>query len=339
MSSSLALTPLEQALHDAAVRATLAPSIHNTQPWRFVVYPDRLDVYADRRRRVEVVDPTGRQLILSCGAAVFGARAALARARLEAVTSLLPDAADPDLLASITVVTTSEGAQLGMDADARRLDGAADYRHTNRRRFGTQAVPEAVLDTLAFAAEVEGAQLHLLRDLDERVIVATLSQRAGALQVADPAYVEELLAWTSDDRARGDGVPPGAIPLASGQSHDDVPIRDFDIHGDGGLPTETRSSLNQTMVVLCTAGDNRRSWLSAGQALGRVLLELTSAGFVAGIMSQVVEEPATRDILRRELRLAGHPQLLIRIGVAEPTPQTPRLPAADVISTGARGRT
>ncbi|MEO8888453.1 MAG: nitroreductase, partial [Jatrophihabitantaceae bacterium] len=60
-------TSLEAGLHRAVARATLAPSIHNTQPWRFVVRPDRLDVYRDRQRGVSVVDPNGRQLVISCG--------------------------------------------------------------------------------------------------------------------------------------------------------------------------------------------------------------------------------------------------------------------------------
>jgi hypothetical protein len=304
MPSSLARTTVEQTLCDAAARATLAPSVHNTQPWRFVVHPDRLDVYADRSRRVPVVDPTGRQLILSCGAAIFGARMALAAARLDAVTTVLPDRGDASLLASVRVL----GPTPCPDDVALRLDTAADLRHSNRRHFAADPVSDAELDRLVAAAKVEGAWLHLLRDLDDRAALATLCQRADSLQRADPAYLEELRAWTSDDPERTDGVPAVA---------------------------DTPASLNQTMVVLCTAGDMVADWLSAGQALGRVLLELTSAGLVAGIMSQAVEEPATRDILRRELRLAGHPQLLIRIGVADRTRATPRRPIADVITIDA----
>ncbi|MCW2522121.1 MAG: hypothetical protein JWO63_456, partial [Frankiales bacterium] len=117
---------LEPALRHAAARATLAPSIHNTQPWRWVVSPDRLDLYADSTRSVPAVDPTGRQLAISCGAALFGARVALAAVRLDASTILLPDPGDPELLASITV-THSEAP---IDQVARRLDAAAPSRHS-----------------------------------------------------------------------------------------------------------------------------------------------------------------------------------------------------------------
>lgn len=331
MPSSLAADAVQQALYQAAARATLAPSIHNTQPWRFVVRPARLDVCADPRRRAPVVDPVGRQLTISCGAALFGVRAALAAAQLATLTTLLPDPGEPDLLAAITVGAGADAA--GADADARRLDAAAEARHSNRRQFGADPVPDDLVDTLTRAAEAEGAWLHPVRDLPDRVAVAMLSQRADALQNADQGYRAELRAWTTDDPDRRDGVPAAAVPHTTGAAHDDIPIRDFDTHGDGALPADTRSRLTQTLLVLGTGGDGRRDWLAAGQALGRVLLELTSAGFVASILSQVAEEPSTRQQLRQELRLTGQLHLLLRVGVAEPTAPTPRRPLTDVITT------
>jgi hypothetical protein len=330
---SAVLTPdaVEQALRAAAARATLAPSIHNTQPWRFVIDsfgPARLDLYADPSRRTPAIDPTGRQLAISCGAALFGARAALAAAGLDAVTTLLPKLSEPDLLASITIA----GRAHPVDDAARRLDGAAGARHSNRRRFSPGLIPDGVVDPITHAAELEGAWLHQVRDLDDRVAVAMLTQRAEALQEADPAYRAELRSWTSDAPGRTDGIPSSAIPHVTGAAHDDVPIRDFDTRGAGQLPVETESSLDQTLLILGTAGDSRRDWLIAGQALGRALLELTSAGYVASIFSQVAEIPATREQLRHDLRLTGQPHLLLRAGVAATTPATPRRPLADVIT-------
>ena len=319
---------LAQALYRAAARATLAPSIHNTQPWRFVVSDGRLELFADRRYAVPVIDPSGRQLAISCGAALFGARVALASAGLDAVTTLLPDPAQPDLLASITVV----GEPGPADDSARRLDEAADDRHSNRRRFGPALVPDVVLEAITRAAQVEGAVLAPVRGLDDRVVVAILTQHAATTQSGDPAYRDELRAWISDDLSRRDGVPVASIPDGTRAAHDDVPIRDFDTEGEGELPAETDSRLGQTMLVLSTPGDTPRDWLLAGQALGRVLLELTDVGLKASILSQVTEVPGTRQRLRRELRLSGNVQLLLRAGYAKATPVTPRRPLADVIN-------
>ncbi len=321
-------TEIERALRYAAVRATLAPSIHNAQPWRFVVHPRGLDLYAARSRSTPVIDPTGRQLAIGCGAALFGARAAVAAAQLDAVTVLLPDPAQPDLLASITVI----GAAQRLDEAAVRLDAVAQDRHSNRRQFAAEPVAEAVLDVLTHAAQIEGAWLQPIRGETDRAAVAVISQHADALQNADPAYRAELREWTTIDPDRRDGVPAAAVPHVTGASRDDVPIRDFDTQGAGGLPGDTHSGADQTLVVLGTGGDGLRDWLLAGQALGRVLLELTDAGLVSSILSQVVENPGTRQQLRSDLRLSGHPQLLLRIGTAEPTPQTPRLPLSDVVA-------
>ena len=85
------------------VRATLAPSVHNTQPWRFVLRPGVLDVYADRSRQLLVLDPTGRQLHLSIGCAAFNARVSLAASGTSPAVRRLPDPAQPMLLASIDV--------------------------------------------------------------------------------------------------------------------------------------------------------------------------------------------------------------------------------------------
>lgn len=329
MTTALSPGTVEQALHLGATRATLAPSIHNTQPWRFVVRPGRLDVYADQTRRAPVIDPTGRQLAMSCGAALFGVRVALAGARLDVVTTMLPEAGEPDLLATITVI----GPTPTPDQDARRLDDAADRRHSNRRRFSPDPLPDTVTAAVIHAAEIEGAWLHPVAELDARVSLAVLSQRADATQRADPAYRAELRVWTSHDPGRHDGVPASAVPHSSGAAHDDIPIRDFDTDCVGVLPAETRSSLNQTMFVLGTSGDDLRNWLIAGQALGRVLLELTSAGFAASLLSQVVEVPGTREQLRKHLRLAGQPHMLLRAGVAALTQPTVRRPLHDVIAT------
>lgn len=328
MASTL-IPDIALSLRRAAERATLAPSIHNSQPWQFALAPNRLDLRADSKRRLSVIDPTGRQSAISCGAALFGARVALAAAGLETATELLPDAADPDLLATVTVLGPSAEAA----EHAARLDAAADSRHSNRRHFTSDEVPDAVIEMLREAAAVEGAWLQPVISLDDRVAVASYSQHADAMQNADRAYRAELRAWTTSDPDRLDGVPISVIPQATGAAHDDVPIRDFDTQSAGQLPEETRSSLNQTMLVLGTSGDRLRDWLVAGQALGRVLLELTDAGFVATIFSQFAEVPGTRHGLRQDLRLGGEPHLLLRVGRAESTPPTPRRQLHDVINT------
>lgn len=59
--------------------AILAPSGHNTQPWRFRIEDDWVDLIADRERRLPVVDPHDRELMNSCGATLTLLRTAMRR--------------------------------------------------------------------------------------------------------------------------------------------------------------------------------------------------------------------------------------------------------------------
>ena len=107
--------------------ASRAPSVHNTQPWRFSVTVHAIELYADPARKVHQ-DAIGRQMLISCGAALFGLRLAVRElGRVPAVT-LLPDPARPALLARVT---------LGLEAPAteleRRMLAALPHRHTHRR--------------------------------------------------------------------------------------------------------------------------------------------------------------------------------------------------------------
>jgi len=326
MTATTQLT-VAQALRRAAARATLAPSIHNSQPWRFILTNGVLELHADRSRQLHVLDPASRQMLISCGCALFNARVALAAAGYPVVVHRLPIATQPGLLARLSVDSPDQPPASCLAG----LDPVIELRHTNRRRFADEPVPAALVDDLITAAAAEGAGLLPITDEAKLVTTAVLAQRAAAIEDADPAYRAELRAWTTSEPGRVDGVPSIAVPRSGGQSYDDIPIRDFDIQGTGELPADTHSSIDQCLLLLWTAGDNPLAWLQAGEALQRVLLELTRQGFVAGIMSQVAEVPAVRAMLRRELDLTGEPHLLLRVGRAPVTPATRRRRLVEVL--------
>lgn len=327
MTTSLASSRRVTALRRAAVRATYAPSVHNTQPWRLHISGDELRIYADRSRHLAALDPTSRQLIISVGCAVTNARVSLAAQGYDIEVARFPDKADPDLLAVLRIV----GDDGRPDPVLAGLDSVVEVRQTNRRRFADDPVPEVVLDDLETAATAEDSQLIIVRDPDQRRAVAALSQHADDIENLNPAYRAELRAWTSDDPDRRDGVPSVAVPHVTGDSGDEVPIRDFDTHGAGVLPPGTRSSRNQCLVLVCTTGDGTRDWLRAGEALERILLEITRHGFMASPLTQVTEVPAARADLRRELQLRGYPHVLLRIGRAPLTPRSRRRRLVDVL--------
>jgi nitroreductase len=315
-----------RALRQAVRAAVLAPSVHNTQPWRFVLRPGQLDVYADRARRLPVLDPTGRQMYLSIGCAAFNARVSIASQRLGLRVARCPDAEHAELVTRL-VVDPGEPWDEGIAG----LEPVIELRQTNRRRFTTDPVPQDLVTTLQQAAAAEHAVLEAITDPDHRAALARLSQRADELQLTNAAYRAELRAWTTDDPNRLDGVRSAVVPHVDGSAQDDLPLRDFDTHGKGWLPPDTRSSLDQCLLVLGTESDGPRSWLRGGEALERVWLEITRAGFAASLFTQVIEVPALRVELRRELSLGIQPHVVLRVGRAPVTPSTLRRHLADVL--------
>jgi nitroreductase len=319
-------TSRRAALRFAVAKAILAPSVHNTQPWRFALRGNRLDVIVDPRRRLTVLDPSGRQMYLSTGCALFNARVALAAAGCPVRLTRWPDADQPGLVARLEF----DGDQ-PIDPALAALGPAVERRQTNRRRFEGEPVPPDVVEAWTRAAAVEGAVLHPVLRAEDRQALARLSQRADAEQITDPAYRAELRAWTSADAQRLDGVPARVVAHVDGTSGDEIPLRDFDSQGAGWLPADTHSSAQHCLLVLGTTGDDPAAWVRAGEALERVWLEITSAGYVASVFTQIIESPSLRVALSHELRLGLRPHIVLRVGRAPLTPASPRRHLADVL--------
>jgi hypothetical protein len=318
-----------RALRRAAVRATLAPSVHNTQPWRLTLGQGRLDIGADWDRQLRVLDPRGRQMLISCGCALFNARVALAAAGYRVQVQRFPADAGPDGVARLRLL-----GKATREVAIGRLDPAIDRRRTNRRRFADEAVPSHVVDRLVEAANAEGAVLMPITRAEDRETVARLNRRADQVEVEDPAYRAEIRAWTSDDPRRLDGVQASAVPYAGvgARSTEAVPIRVFDTNGTGWLPEDTGSGTDQCLLLLGTTQDGPPGWLSVGEALEHVLLEIADLGYAASPLTQLIEVTETHELLREHLRLAMHPSVLLRVGLAPETLPTRRRRLVDVLN-------
>ena len=305
-----------RAMRTIAQAARLAPSVHNSQPWHFEIGPGSFDLHIDRTRQLHALDPTGRQLMISVGCALFNARVAAAALGQPMQVERMPFGADANPVARLRRL--DDPAML-VASDLATLEPLIQVRSTNRRRFADDPIPDDIIESLISAAQAEGARLIRVIDENDRLTIARLSQRADAMQYSDGAYRAEIRAWTTDDPNRMDGVPARAVPHCDAGSGDEIPIRDFDSTGAGWLPTDTQSHHNQCLLLLGTDGDQPAQWLRAGEALEHVWLEIARHGFVMSPLTQVVEVPAIRAELRSELRTTMYPHILMRVGRAAPT--------------------
>ena len=281
---------------DAAV---LAPSTHNTQPWLFRCTPAGIELHADPDRALPVTDPDRRELLLSCGAALFNLRTAIHALGTDATTTLLPRRTEPGVLAVVKPFAARQP-----DPRLVRLALAIPHRHTNRAPFPAVVLPPSVEADLRRAAESEQAWLPRLgpRQLHD---LRGLVRESHHVQIADPAFLAERRHWTGQDR----DVTPTDVEGVLRTDGVDEPL----------------------VVVIGSFGDERADRLRAGQAMQRVLLTATAAGLAASFVPQPVEVAPVRAELRRLLGGGLWPQMVLRFGVAVPTPKTARRPLADVV--------
>jgi nitroreductase len=305
--------------------ATQAPSVHNTQPWRWRASSSSLELLADRSRLLSMTDPDGRNLTISCGAALHHAQTAATALGWAVSVTRLPDPAAPDLLAHLDLSPATAAAH------GRELLDAVEQRCTDRRRFTSWPVPDERLAHLAGLASAWGTTARALTDATERFHAERLMVQAAAQQARDRAAVVERDQWV--DRGAVDGIPRAALTgsgvVAGAFAHrfETDPVRGLEgqdvQQGDG-------------LVLLVGGHDDPASWLVAGEGLSAMWLAATVEGLSIVPLSQVIEVEQTREALRRDvLRDLGHPLLLVRvgwqaIGRSELT-RTPRRPLDDVL--------
>ena len=319
-TSSRALgCPPQEVITELLRAATLAPSMHNTQPWRFAVRRDsqEIDLYADPARTLRHSDPHGRAVHIACGAALFNLRLAVMMAGREPVVRLLPDPGEPLLLATVRL----GGPYVPGEAD-RELHAAIAVRHTNRRPFSSRPVPPGILADLVAAASLEGAVLHFPGEEETQRLLHLAAEVERDL-LADPGYRAELAQWAGGERDR-EGIPASAIgPRDPGGR---TPVRDF----RAGPVDYAWFEENPQLAVLSTGTGTRTDWLRAGQALERVLLTATARGIAASPLTQALETADAWQV-RDPRSPAERPQMILRLGYGLPVPASPRRPVSEVL--------
>lgn len=309
---------MTEAVSAATVRAALAracraPSLHNSQPWRWRWDGTRVMLFADRERLLPSADAFNRQGILGCGVMLHHAAVAFAATGLPPRIAHFPDPADRSHLASLSFPEARAATEGELS-----LAAAMDRRYTDR---APMAPVEHWSDIAQVLAAVCGDRDITLRVLDEglRPELDRISWTAAALRRRDPRYQTEARWWIGG-APPGSGVPAAALPAR--EDSDRVAVnREFPA-GTADHGSEERDAAH--LLLLATAGDSPEALLACGEALSAVLLECTDHDVSTCVLTHLTELPATRARVA-ELTGAAHPQLLVRAGVAT-APRPPRTP-------------
>lgn len=322
----MAETPDTEVLRRAVGLACRAPSVHNSQPWRWVVGDGVAHLYLDRRRMVPGTDRSGRQALVSCGAVLDHFRVAMLAAGWRSLVERFPSPGEPDRLASIEFHRVDHITRAQRDQAQAILQ-----RRTDRLPLGQPTYWNFFEPTLHALVAEHPVRLDVLSD-DVRPLLAKASHLSGLLRRDDTSYLAELDWWTSPF-ALTEGVPPSA--LASETEHRRVDVgREFPARGHGNRRPEVSADWSKILVV-SSQQDTREGALRCGEALSTVLLECTVAFLATCTLTHLIELDESRELVRSLLGEQSHPQLLIRAGIAPrmetlPAP-TPRRPLDDVL--------
>lgn len=310
--------------------AILAPSSHNSQPWRFRIDGACVELRADPARRLAVADPQGRELVISCGAAGYALRVAMRHFGYTGESESLPDPDQPELLARIWL----GGPRPPSDED-HRLFEALPQRRTHRGGFSESPLPEGLRERLAVAAAEEGATL-IWRDGRGREELAELVASATLRLARSRAYRRELAGWVHGDAGmRRDGIPPEVFGFEGLLSYFGPLLLAHVNWGRQQAPRDQQAALTApALAVLASAGDDTADWLACGEALQRLLLLAAAEGVQAGYLNAPVQVPELRQRLQRDLGRGPIPQMVLRLGKAPPMGRgTPRRPVAEVVES------
>ncbi|MGL6234201.1 MAG: Acg family FMN-binding oxidoreductase [Segniliparus sp.] len=319
--------PDEHTVTTAVSLAARAPSVHNTQPWLWRAGRESVRLDADPARRLVEADPDGRDLLLSCGAALHHCQVAFAALGWSSETRRLPNPAKPDHLATITLHRHQPtSVEVGLSA-------AISARRSDRRAYSPEPVDAFLLESLARRAAAHGAVLQVADEAGcGELVAATL--RAAQRHLNDPSYRCELARWSGKHFA-DEGVPaantPPVTPGAGG-----IPGRRFSNPWLWGASPQGAEKAGGELLTLSTTEDDRSAQLRAGEAMSAVLLEAASSGLAACPLSEALELRDTRDQIRERVTGGLHPQIVLRLGWPlkglPPLIETYRRPAHDILA-------
>lgn len=308
--------------------AILAPSTHNSQPWRFRVRSDlAIEVWSDSSRMLERIDFDRRQLFMSCGAALANLRVAMRRFGNSDLVEYLPAPQRPDWLATLYL-----GPEHTVSERDRQLCAAIPLRRTNYKPYVARAVSEAIAEQILAAVSQSGCWMVQL-GWAEKLAVADAVARADRHQLADPRFRAELAEWLAPRGSRrADGVPmerkdvPTTLPLAA-----PMIVRHVDFGERAAERDGERATSSPMLTVLGTEEDSPLAWLLAGESMQEALLTATHLGLSASFLNQAIEEPGLRARVAKLTGHSGFPQLIMRWGYGPSIAPTPRRPLPDVM--------
>ena len=306
--------------------AVLAPSGPNTQPWKFSIRDQEISLIADFSRSMPSLDPSDRTLYISHGCVLANLLLAAEHFGFAYDVKCLPDGISGERTAAV---------QLSRKAANRKLPdlfGEITRRHTNRKSFETRAIEGEKLQKLKDCVNRDGFRLDILTSDEDKVGMAELLARAQKMQLGNKAFRKELASWIRPNNSDAkDGLPGYSFGYSDFESFfGSFIFGAFDMSSSRARVETANMKTSPAVAVLSTESDDKLTWIKTGVIFEILFLMATQMEVRFDLFSQPTALPELRQEMAQILN-AKYPQILIRMGYAEPSKHTPRRPAEEVL--------
>ncbi len=319
---------------DLIYYATLAPSGHNTQPWKFSVNNNVVRIYPDFDRILPVVDGDNHALYISLGCALENL---VISAKQEGLASRVDYFPEDETKECLRMTLTDENTQ-----KEKELFEAIPERQSNRSMYDEQKIPPAEIEKLLQAKEYDTVYIKTFdtngKDIEP---IIELVREACKIQFNDRQFVEELISWIrftkKEIRTKKDGLTAEVmgfpyIPRWLGH----IILKTFIKPESEAEKTEKQIRSSSYLFLFVCKRNDKRHWVDIGRSFQRIVLKATSLGISHSHLNMPCEVESVRKKLSNHLGLnpEEQPLLLIRLGYAAGVPRSPRRTLSDVLING-----
>ncbi|MGY2895711.1 Acg family FMN-binding oxidoreductase [Deinococcus sp. UYEF24] len=305
--------------------ATLAPSSHNTQPWKFSLGQNVIEIHPDRGRQLFVLDPQGRELWISLGCAL---------------ENLLIAAHAAGYATEVTYPGANEFISVRLSTDkpqSTSLLAAIVLRQNTRSEYDGLPIATATLRQLQAVRLEPGVSVRFVLESSELKTVLEYISQGTLKQYADPAFVQELIHWLRFTRKDALAKLDGLYTRSSGNPEVPRWLGQLFVNktrpqgwADADAP-KFRSSSGAVLVASMT--DDKAAWVRSGQVYERLALGMTALGVQSACLNQPNEVESVRSQFQGAMKLEGAlPQMLLRFGHGLPLPGSLRRPVEAVVT-------
>jgi hypothetical protein len=306
--------------------AVLAPSGPNTQPWKFSIGDNEVSLIADFSRSLPSVDPTDRTLFISHGCLLTNLLVAAEHFGFGYDVKCLPDGFSGDRTAAV---------QFFKEAASPRfpdLFHEITKRHTNRKSFEMRAIEDEKLQEMKDCINRDGFKLDIITNNEGKTEMADLLARSHTIQLGNKAFRKELASWVRPNNSDAkDGLPGYSFGYSDFESFfGSFVFGTFDMSSSRARIETSYMKASPAVAVLSTDREDKLTWIKTGILFETLFMMATQLDVRFDLFSQPIAIPELRQEMAQILK-AKYPQILIRMGYAEPAKHTPRRPVEEVL--------